>query len=102
MAQQRNIEQPVSLISTGGNGEAETFAAVLSALDREQLATVTRTLRFSRAVCTADKMEPSVGDPIYGSYHVIFPLNFDDGHRWAAKIPSTARQTAGMRLLPLP
>ncbi|OQE29457.1 hypothetical protein PENSTE_c002G03834 [Penicillium steckii] len=32
------------------------------------------------------KGKPSVEDPIFGSNHVIFPINFNNGVRWAAKI----------------
>ncbi|KAN0073284.1 hypothetical protein V8E54_008504, partial [Elaphomyces granulatus] len=27
---------------------------------------------------------------LYGSYHIVFPLEFTDGLRWALKIPATA------------
>ena len=31
--------------------------------------------------------KPSVGDPLYGSYHVLFPLTFDTSLCWLTKIP---------------
>ncbi|GAB1312102.1 hypothetical protein MFIFM68171_02312 [Madurella fahalii] len=30
---------------------------------------------------------PSISEPMYGSYHVLFPLTFDVDLRWVAKIP---------------
>lgn len=34
-----------------------------------------------------EAQRPSVGEPVYGSYHVLFPLTFDIDLRWVAKIP---------------
>lgn len=34
-----------------------------------------------------NEAEPSLGDPMYGSYHVLFPLTFCNGIRWIAKVP---------------
>ncbi|KAI5861260.1 hypothetical protein GGS23DRAFT_160201 [Durotheca rogersii] len=68
--------------------KAELFSAVLSALNREQLPLLASTvLRRIDPDSPATQTTPSVGDPLYGSYHVLFPLIFNTGLRWAVKIP---------------
>lgn len=62
---------------------AELFSAVLSTLNREQLPFVAMAI-LQR---THPAQRPSVGEPVYGSYHVLFPLTFDIDLRWVAKIP---------------
>lgn len=71
----------------------ESFSAVLSTLDTKQLPvlgnTILRRIRQLQPQLQhiATNTTPSVGEPIYGSFHVLFPLTFDDGLRWIAKIP---------------
>ena len=80
------MEQPISPTSTDGDERAEIFSAVLPALDKGQLLLVASRLR-SENHPKANKLAPCLGDPIYGSYHVVLPLEFDDGCRWVAKLP---------------
>lgn len=64
------------------------FSAVLSALDREQLPQLASDiLQRTRQHHPVTNTKPSVGEPIYGSYHVLLPLTFDYGPRWVAKFP---------------
>ncbi|OQD68803.1 hypothetical protein PENDEC_c030G04885 [Penicillium decumbens] len=89
MAQQQHIEQSSSLHSAEEDDEnAELFSAVLSTLDREQLPLLASAiLRRLQPPHRTTNAKPSVGEPLYGSYHVLFPLTFDIGLRWVAKIP---------------
>jgi hypothetical protein len=66
--------------------EEEAFAVVLSRLDKEQLPIVAAAI-FQRIQPThydaASSKVPSVGEPIYGSYHAPFPYHFRHGHALA-------------------
>ncbi|CAL5872047.1 uncharacterized protein PFLUO_LOCUS6304 [Penicillium psychrofluorescens] len=88
MAQPR-IEPSPSLHSRDNNDEdAELFSAVLSALDKEQLAVLaSAVLQRIQPLHTRPNTKPSIAEPLFGSYHVLFPLTFDTGLRWIAKIP---------------
>lgn len=87
MAHQQNIEQSPSR-PTEDDENAEMFSAVLSALDREQLPQLASDiLQRIQQHHPVTNTKPSVGEPMYGSYHVILPLTFDDGPRWVAKFP---------------
>ncbi|KAI1331580.1 hypothetical protein F5Y16DRAFT_271562 [Xylariaceae sp. FL0255] len=69
----------------GDNRGAERFSEVLRALNRDRLPMLGRWLYLrhqGQLVST-----PVVGEPIYGSNRVCFPLTFDDGLRWLVKIP---------------
>lgn len=69
---------------------AQLFSAVLSALDREQLPLLAQAvLQQIDPHSPATQTTPSVGDPLYGSYHVLFPLTFHSGLCWVVKIPIT-------------
>lgn len=64
------------------------FSAVLSTLDKDQLPHLASAiLRRVQPGLAAPEPKPSVGQPLYGSYHVLFPVTFDDGLRWLVKIP---------------
>ncbi|TPX08709.1 uncharacterized protein E0L32_009898 [Thyridium curvatum] len=86
MAPQHPIE-PSSPFQDDEN--AELFSAVSSVLKKEELprlgSTVLRRRMGLQGPFTSTK--PAVGEPMYGSFHVIFPLIFADGLRWAVKIP---------------
>ncbi|KAI0109579.1 hypothetical protein GGR51DRAFT_512001 [Nemania sp. FL0031] len=81
-------EEPASPAPTENSEKAELFSGVLSALDKNQLPLLGRDifLRTQPQIAPANT-EPVVGDPIYGSYHVLFPLTFHTGLCWLAKIP---------------
>jgi hypothetical protein len=37
----------------------------------------------------SDSFEPvTFGSPLFGSYHVLFPVEFSDGIRWLLKVPA--------------
>lgn len=71
--------------SSDGEDKADLFKPVLAALNRTQLPVLARSILEAQK---SEKVsEPSVGNAIYGSYHAILPLTFDDGAQWAIKIP---------------
>lgn len=88
MAQPQHIEQSPYLHAAEDDENAELFSAVLSTLDREQLPLLASAIlrRLQSPYQTTDA-KPSIGEPLYGSYHVLFPMTFDIGLRWIAKIP---------------
>jgi hypothetical protein len=84
--QEQQHPKSVSSSSTEHDDYEELFAEVLSALNRPQLPRLATAL-LQRLQPHHTASTPSVGKPIYGSYHVVFPLTFDDGPRWVAKFP---------------
>ena len=67
---------------------AELFSAVLSTLDREELPPLASAiLQRLQPPYQTTNAKPSVGKPLYGSYHVLFLLTFAMGLCWIAKIP---------------
>lgn len=88
MAQLQHIEQPPYMPSAEDDENAELFSAVFSTLDREQLPLLASALlRRLQPPYQTTNANPSVGEPLYGSYHVLFPLTFDISLCWIAKIP---------------
>ncbi|KAI1735056.1 hypothetical protein F4680DRAFT_461952 [Xylaria scruposa] len=67
---------------------AELFSEVLSALDKTQLPLLGQDIfqRTQPQLALTDT-KPVVGEPIYGSYHVLFPLTFHTGLCWLVKVP---------------
>lgn len=65
--------------------KAELFEPVLALLDHTQLPILARRVLEAREAERTS--QPSVGSPIYGSSHIVFPLSFDDGTRCAIRIP---------------
>jgi len=88
--QQDSGDSPTPPSPSQDDEQAELFSAVLLALDRKQLpihaSSVLRCIQ-PKHPDAGSELQPLVGDAIYGSYHVIFPLTFSDGLRWAVKIP---------------
>lgn len=72
--------------------KAELLEPVLAALDQAQLPILAK--RILQARQPENVPEPSVGRPIFGSYHVVFPLTFESGTRWAVKIPVNGSESA--------
>ncbi|VUC37577.1 unnamed protein product [Clonostachys rosea] len=68
------------------SGDENEFAAVLANIDLQQLSSVASQVRRSTSPGTTDKL-PSVGASFEGSYNILFPLDFEDGTRWLAKVP---------------
>ncbi|KAJ5245120.1 hypothetical protein N7489_005216 [Penicillium chrysogenum] len=87
MAQQQHIERSPSSSSSEDDENAELFTAVHSTLDREQLPLLANAILRRQPLYRTTNAKPSVGEPLYGSYHILFPLTFDIGLRWIAKIP---------------
>lgn len=103
MAQQQHIEKSPSLHSAADDENAELFSAVLSTLDKEQLPLLASAiLRRLQPPHRTTNAKPSVGEPLYGSYHVLFPLTFDIGLCWVAKIPINGTASKWESCLPRP
>lgn len=62
------------------------FSNILSIINTSKLSQLAKSIR-ERNDEKYNKNGPVVGDPITGSYHVVYPLHFDDKVSWAAKIP---------------
>lgn len=87
MAQQQEIEQSPASHSSEDDEKMELFSAVLSTLDREQLPLLASNILQQLQPSQTTSAKPAVGEPLYGSYHVLFPLTFDTGLCWLTKIP---------------
>lgn len=77
-----------------GDDNTELFSAVLAVLNKDRLPALAAFVRRRCHISPLDgnnssEQDPTLEMPIYGSYHVIFPLTFQDGARWLAKIPIT-------------
>lgn len=70
------------------NENEELFSAVFSTLDKEQLPLLASViLQLLQPLSHTTNANPSIGEPMYGSYHGLFPLTFDTGIFWVVKIP---------------
>ncbi|KAI1124236.1 hypothetical protein F5Y10DRAFT_249913 [Nemania abortiva] len=88
MTQPLDRESISSLDPSESHEKAELFSEVLSALDKDILPLLGRDiLRCIQPEVAPTGEKPVVGGPIYGSYHVLFPLTFHTGLRWLVKIP---------------
>ncbi|KAI0873460.1 hypothetical protein GGS24DRAFT_463498 [Hypoxylon argillaceum] len=87
MTQQPDRE-PVSDPHITEDDIKEMFSEVLSVLDKTQLPLLGQDIfcRIQPQLAGTDTM-PVVGEPMYGSCHVLFPLTFHTGLRWLVKIP---------------
>ncbi|KAL4911002.1 hypothetical protein BDW74DRAFT_4708 [Aspergillus multicolor] len=87
MAQPQDIDRQASSPSSEEGEPMKVLAAVLSTLDIQQppllAAAVLRRLQPGQGPVA----NPTVGDPVYGSYHVLFSLTFDNGVRWMVRFP---------------
>jgi hypothetical protein len=69
--------------------KAELFSEVVAALDKEQLPLLALAIlqRTSSLASHPSNVKPSISEPIFGSYHVVFPFIFEHGPHWLVKIP---------------
>ncbi|KAI0198568.1 hypothetical protein F4808DRAFT_472685 [Astrocystis sublimbata] len=66
----------------------ERFSAVFSTLDATQLPLLgEEVFKRTHPNLTNTGAKPVVGEHLYSSYHVLFPLTFDTGLCWLVKIP---------------
>ncbi|KAI0196595.1 hypothetical protein EV127DRAFT_417022 [Xylaria flabelliformis] len=82
--------EPVSHLDPAENDEkAELFSEVLSVLDKNELPLLGQDVfrRIQPQLARTDT-KPVVGEPMYGSFHVLFPLTFYTGLCWLVKIPT--------------
>lgn len=72
------------------------FNPVLSILKLDFLPTLAARTRRASADCVEDlkaPVEPVAVEPlVFGSYHALFPIRFQDGLRWILKIPACGTQ----------
>ncbi|KAI0517611.1 hypothetical protein F5B22DRAFT_603507 [Xylaria bambusicola] len=87
MAQPLGSEHSPAPENVEEDEDAEAFAGVLSVLDKTQLPFLGQDV-FQRIHPQLDSAgtEPVVGEPMYGSYNVLFPLTFPTGLCWLVKI----------------
>lgn len=72
--------------------EKVLFSAVLTALHLERLPAFCISVR--KQFTENDQIESIVVEqPLFGSYHVLFPITFQDGIRWLMKIPACGTST---------
>ncbi|KAF4978228.1 hypothetical protein FZEAL_5333 [Fusarium zealandicum] len=88
------VDDPSHVDSDGDSDDSddsddeERFCKVLSALDQQQLPMLAATLfRQLHPEIPDDETQPSVDEPKYGSSNLVFPLTFNNGTRWALRIP---------------
>ncbi|KAI7972795.1 hypothetical protein EIK77_003941 [Talaromyces pinophilus] len=67
--------------------EYELFNPVLASIRLENLAEYASNIRNSLVQHSGNFKAATVGSLMFGSYHVLYPLEFDDGVRWLFKIP---------------
>jgi Phosphotransferase enzyme family len=70
--------------------ERETFAAVMENIRLDRLAEYASNTR-KRCSYWTEQQEfhvLEIGAPMFGSYHVLYPVKFNDGVRWLLKVPS--------------
>lgn len=74
------------------SGDEAIFTPVLSILNLNFLPTLSALTRKASADFVEDSkfpIEPVVVEPpLFGSYHALFPIRFQDGLRWILKIPA--------------
>lgn len=74
---------------------ARLFSAVLASIQLDHLPTLCSTVRKQSSIndpspSSTSPIEPFVvvvDPPLFGSYHVLFPVRFQDGLRWLLKVP---------------
>lgn len=67
--------------------EHELFNSVLASIRLDILAEYASNIRKSLAQHSGSFKAAEVGSPMFGSYHVLYPLEFDDGVHWLLKVP---------------
>ncbi|KAE8353053.1 hypothetical protein BDV28DRAFT_133924 [Aspergillus coremiiformis] len=74
---------------SSGHDEYALFSAVMESIRLDRLSKYATTTRKSiphhnrRAFHVVN-----IGTPIFGSYHVLYPVKFDDGAAWLLKVPA--------------
>lgn len=71
--------------------EEQLFSEVMAIIHLDRLAEYASTTR--KTIQLHGNPEVSeVDSPIFGSYHVLFPIKFKDGVTWILKVPEDAGQ----------
>ena len=85
----------ISSVNTSqSDGELEggmsAFALVLASVNLDALPALVTTIRKSKSDSASSAINCKVSSPpLFGSYNILFPIEFTDGVRWILKIPST-------------
>ena len=67
----------------GSEDQLEGFKDLLNVIKPDKLETIALQVRGELDVqCSIGK------DPLYGYHNLVYPINFSDGIKWAARIPS--------------
>ena len=82
-----SARQPLTSHEGGDDdeGAADAFSSVLAALQQSQIAPLAIAKRHEEK--PTDDLDADLGDPLYGSYHILFPVSLSDGSEWLVKIP---------------
>ncbi|KAK7419039.1 hypothetical protein QQX98_003541 [Neonectria punicea] len=64
----------------------DNFAAVISALNLDALPQLAAEAR-QKLDAGIEYGNPTVGEPMTGAYHILYPLDFADNVRWIVKVP---------------
>lgn len=88
---EEGVGQVTPLVDESEDNSAEVFEAVLAQLQREQIAPVVQSVR-QRHFPDDKPSDVEILEAIYGSFHVLFPVQFSGGKRWLLKIPSHGRK----------
>ncbi|KAK5994447.1 hypothetical protein PT974_04921 [Cladobotryum mycophilum] len=67
--------------------EWQRFIPVLTVLQQANIPSIAVDMWIARHPGIPLTRKPVVEDPLYGSYHILFPITFEDGTRWLVKIP---------------
>ncbi|KAI9751970.1 MAG: hypothetical protein M4579_005806 [Chaenotheca gracillima] len=100
--QQQQPRQPDTTPVVDRDGDSDSdddlrlFAAVQETIQLDKIpdfvSTVLRRLRQSDSDLDLQKSEVdqlvTIDSPLFGSYHILYPLRFSDGTRWLLKIPA--------------
>ncbi|KAI9827423.1 MAG: hypothetical protein M1819_006964 [Sarea resinae] len=87
--------------SNDGNNDDEnlaTFSAVMASLRLDCLPTFALSIRARGpgSDFTSSDNQPMqctvLERPLFGSYHIVYPLEFSDGVRWILKVPATGHR----------
>lgn len=73
--------------SISDDDEHQLFNPVMASIRLDNLAEYASTIRKSLVQHGGSSKTPIVGSPMFGSYHVLYPLEFDDEIRWLFKVP---------------
>ncbi|KAM5454938.1 hypothetical protein McanCB56680_003614 [Microsporum canis] len=85
-------DEKISRPDSAQSDNAAIFSLVISALNLESLPAFCARARKASTDSVENQealIEPiNIEPPLFGSYHALFPIRFQDGLRWILKIPA--------------